>query len=136
NPTHERRLSETGREVSPGPSVSCSSEVVPEIREYDRTSTTCANAYVAPLMARYLEDLERRLAALGIDGQLYIMQSSGGTALPPLARRLPVRLVESGPAAGALAAAPAARERHEPELLPFDMGGTTATACRTGDRRP
>src|SRR5437870_3599363 len=98
NPAHERRLSEIAREVSPGLSVSCSSEVVPEIREYERASTTCANVYVAPLMARYLEDLERRLAALGIDGQLYIMQSSGGTALPPLARRLPVRLVEPGPA--------------------------------------
>jgi len=136
NPTHERRLSEIAREVSPGLSVSCSSEVVPEIREYERASTTCANVYVAPLMARYLEDLERRLAALGIDGQLYIMQSSGGTALPPLARRLPVRLVESGPAAGALAAAQAARERHEPKLLSFDMGGTTAKACVIDDGVP
>src|SRR5881296_3691725 len=136
NPAHERRLSEIAREVSPGLSVSCSSEVVPEIREYERASTTCANVYVAPLMARYLEDLERRLAALGIDGQLYIMQSSGGTALPPLARRLPVRLVESGPAAGALAAAQAARERHEPKLLSFDMGGTTAKACVIDDGTP
>src|SRR5205809_717212 len=136
NPTHERRLSEIAREVSPRLSVSCSSEVVPEIREYERASTTCANVYVAPLMARYLEDLERRLAALGIDGQLYIMQSSGGTALPPLARRLPVRLVESGPAAGALAAAQAARERHEPKLLSFDMGGTTAKACVIDDGAP
>src|SRR2546426_956337 len=136
NPAHERRLSEIAREVSPGLSVSCSSEVVPEIRECERASTTCANVYVAPLMARYLEDLERRLAALGIDGQLYIMQSSGGTALPPLARRLPVRLVESGPAAGALAAAQAARERHEPKLLSFDMGGTTAKACVIDDGVP
>src|SRR6059036_4202154 len=136
NPAHERRLSEIAREVSPGLSVSCSSEVVPEIREYERASTTCANVYVAPLMARYLEDLERRLAALGIDGQLYIMQSSGGTARPPLARRLPVRLVESGPAAGALAAAQAARERHEPKLLSFDMGGTTAKACVIDDGVP
>src|SRR5207244_3882371 len=92
--------------------------------------------HVAPLMARYLEDLERRLAALGIDGHLYIMHSSGGTALPPLARRLPVRLVESGPAAGALAAAQAARERHEPKLLSFDMGGTTAKACVIDDGVP
>src|SRR5881397_3044136 len=136
NPAHERRLSEIAREVSPGLSVSCSSEVVPEIREYERASTTCANVYVAPLMARYLEDLERRLAALGIDGQLYIMQSSGGIALPPLARRLPVRLVESGPAAGALAAAQAARERGEPKLLSFDMGGTTAKACVIDDGVP
>src|SRR3989449_2412830 len=111
NPAHERRLSEIAREVSPGLSVSYSSEVVPEIREYERASTTCANVYVAPLMARYLEDLERRLAALEIDGQLYIMQSSGGTALPPLARRLPVRLVESGPAAGALGGGPGGGRR-------------------------
>ena len=136
NPAHERRLSEIAREVSPGLSVSCSSEVVPEIREYERASTTCANVYVAPLMARYLEDLERRLAALGIDGQLYIMQSSGGIAVPPLARRLPVRLIESGPAAGALAAAQAAGQRREPKLLSFDMGGTTAKACVIDDGVP
>src|SRR5437870_2770595 len=129
NPAHERRLSEIAREVSPGLSVSCSSDVVPEIREYERTSTTAANVYVAPLMARYLEDLERRLAELGIPGQLYVMQSSGGIALPALARSLPIRLVESGPAAGALAAAEAARERGETRLLSFDMGGTTAKAC-------
>jgi len=96
---------------------------------YARTSTTTANVYVAPLMARYLEDLERRLAGLGVPGQLYVMQSSGGIALPPLARRLPIRLVESGPAAGALAAAQAARERGDVRLLSFDMGGTTAKAC-------
>ncbi|HXD95098.1 MAG TPA: hydantoinase/oxoprolinase family protein, partial [Candidatus Acidoferrum sp.] len=107
----------------------CSSDVVPEIREYERTSTTTANVYVVPLMARYLEDLERRLAGLGVPGQLYVMQSSGGIALPPLARRLPIRLVESGPAAGALAAGQAARERGDSRLLSFDMGGTTAKAC-------
>src|SRR5436305_1202898 len=83
NPAHESRLAALAREAIPEVFVACSSEVVPEIREYDRTSTTCANAYVAPLMARYLEDLERRLTGLGIPGQLYIMQSSGGIALPP-----------------------------------------------------
>jgi N-methylhydantoinase A len=129
NPVHERRLAEIIREIAPQLPTSCSSDVVPEIREYERTSTTTANVYVAPLMARYLEDLERRLADLGIPGQLYIMQSSGGIALPPLARRLPIRLVESGPAAGALAAAQAAAERNEARLLSFDMGGTTAKAC-------
>src|SRR3989475_206880 len=97
-PAHEARLVALAHEAIPGVFVSCSSEVVPEIREYERASTTCANVYVAPLMARYLEDLERRLAGLGIPGQLYIMQSSGGIAVPPLARRLPVRLIESGPA--------------------------------------
>jgi N-methylhydantoinase A len=136
NPAHEARLAALAREAFPGVFVSCSSEVVPEIREYERASTTCANVYVAPLMARYLEDLERRLAGLGIPGQLYIMQSSGGIALPPLARRLPVRLVESGPAAGALAAAQAARTRNLPKLLSFDMGGTTAKACVIDDGVP
>src|SRR2546422_239501 len=101
NPVHERRLAALVAEIAPQMAVACASEVVPEIREYERTSTTTANVYVAPLMARYLEDLERRLADREIPGQLYIMQSSGGIALPPLARRLPVRLVESGPAAGA-----------------------------------
>src|SRR6185503_16271130 len=129
NPAHERRLAELVRQAAPHLAVSCSSDVVPEIREYERTSTTTANVYVVPLMARYLEDLERRLAGLGVPGQLYVMQSSGGIALPPLARRLPIRLVESGPAAGALAAAQAARERGDARLLSFDMGGTTAKAC-------
>ena len=129
NPIHERRLAALILEAAPHVAVSCSWEVVPEIREYERASTTTANVYVAPLMARYLEDLERRLHGLGIPGQLYVMQSSGGIALPPLARRLPVRLVESGPAAGALAAAQAARERGDSRLLSFDMGGTTAKAC-------
>ncbi len=129
NPIHERRLAALLREAAPHVAVSCSWEVVPEIREYERASTTTANVYVAPLMARYLENLEARLHGLGIPGQLYVMQSSGGIALPPLARRLPVRLVESGPAAGALAAAQAARERGDSRLLSFDMGGTTAKAC-------
>ncbi|MBI4636051.1 MAG: hydantoinase/oxoprolinase family protein [Candidatus Rokubacteria bacterium] len=136
NPRHERRLAELARELAPHLVVSCSSEVVPEIREYERASTTTANVYVAPLMARYVEDLERRFADLGIPGQLYIMQSSGGIALPQTARRLPIRLVESGPAAGALAAAQAARERGEPRLLSFDMGGTTAKACVIDDGAP
>ena len=129
NPAHERRLAAIVAEIAPDVSVSCSSDVVPEIREYERTSTTTANVYVVPLMARYLEDLERRLGESGIPGQLYVMHSAGGIVLPPLARRVPIRLVESGPAAGALAAARAASERDEPRLLSFDMGGTTAKAC-------
>jgi N-methylhydantoinase A len=136
NPVHERRLAALVRELAPQMAVACASEVVPEIREYERASTTTANVYVAPLMARYLEDLERRLAEQQIPGQLYIMQSSGGIALPPEARRLPIRLVESGPAAGALAAAQAARERGERKLLSFDMGGTTAKACVIDEGAP
>jgi N-methylhydantoinase A len=136
NPAHERRLAEIAGEVAPALPVSCSADTVPEIREYERASTTTANVYVVPLMARYLEDLERRLVDLGIPGQLYVMQSSGGIALPAEARRFPIRLVESGPAAGALAAADAARVRAEARLLSFDMGGTTAKACVIDDGVP
>jgi N-methylhydantoinase A len=128
-PSHERALVDLVNRLLPGLPVSCSSEVVPEIREFERTSTTVANVYVMPLMARYLDDLERRLQELGITGNFYVMLSSGGIATPALAKRVPVRLVESGPAAGALAAARIARETGEPRLLSFDMGGTTAKAC-------
>ena len=129
NPDHERALRDICAELLPGVPVSCSSDVVPEIREYERTSTTCANVYVMPLMARYLDDLERKLQDLGIPGHFYIMLSAGGVATPDTAKRVPIRLVESGPAAGALAAARMARELGEPRLLSFDMGGTTAKAC-------
>ncbi|HWN55113.1 MAG TPA: hydantoinase/oxoprolinase family protein [Methylomirabilota bacterium] len=129
NPVHERALQQLCAELAPGVPVSTSSEVVPEIREYERASTTCGNVYVMPLMARYLDDLERKLHDLGIPGHFYIMLSSGGVATPATAKRVPIRLVESGPAAGALAAARMARELGEPRLLSFDMGGTTAKAC-------
>ncbi len=117
------------RRMAPDLAVSCSSDVVPEIREFERTSTTAANVYVMPLMARYLDDLERKIHDLGIRGNFYIMLSSGGIATPETAKRVPVRLVESGPAAGALAAARMARQAGEPRMLSFDMGGTTAKAC-------
>jgi N-methylhydantoinase A len=129
NPVHERALADLVRRMAPGLAVSCSSEVVPEIREFERTSTTAANVYVMPLMARYLDDLERKIHDLGIRGNFYIMLSSGGIATPETAKRVPVRLVESGPAAGALAAARMARQAGEPRMLSFDMGGTTAKAC-------
>jgi N-methylhydantoinase A len=129
NPAHERALKDLCAELLPAVPVSCSSEVVPEIREYERTSTTCANVYVMPLMSRYLDDLERKLHDLGVPGRFYVMLSAGGIATPETAKRVPIRLVESGPAAGALAAARMARELGEPRLLSFDMGGTTAKAC-------
>ena len=129
NPVHEQALARLCAEMLPGVPVSCSSDVVPEIREYERTSTTSANVYVMPLMARYLDDLERKLQALGIPGRLYVMMSAGGIATPETAKRVPIRLVESGPAAGALAAARIARRVGEDRLLSFDMGGTTAKAC-------
>src|SRR5262245_51972605 len=115
--------------MAPGLPLAYSSEVVPEIREYERTSTTVANVYVMPLMARYLADLERKIHDLSVPGRFYIMLSSGGIATPEMARRAPIRLVESGPAAGARAAARLARQAGEVRMLSFDMGGTTAKAC-------
>jgi N-methylhydantoinase A len=129
NPVHERALARLCAELAPGVPVSCSSDVVPEIREYERTSTTAANVYVMPLMSRYLDDLERKLQGLGIPGRLYVMMSAGGIATPETAKRVPIRLVESGPAAGALAAARMARQVGMDRVLSFDMGGTTAKAC-------
>lgn len=136
NPAHERALAAIVSAAAPGLPVSCSSEVVPEIREFERTSTTVANVYVMPLMGRYLDDLEHKLHDMGMPGRFYVMLSSGGIATADTAKRVPIRLVESGPAAGALAAARAAREAGEERLLSFDMGGTTAKACVIDNGEP
>jgi N-methylhydantoinase A len=129
NTAHERRAAEILAEEAPEITVSLSSEVAPEIREYERTSTTIANVYVRPLVERYLRVLEERLRRLGFEGSLYIMLSNGGTASVETAREFPIRLLESGPAAGALAAAFYGRATGFSEVLSFDMGGTTAKAC-------
>ncbi len=129
NPAHERRTREILAEVAPGLPVSLSSEVCPEIREYERTSTTIANAYVQPLMAGYLTRLRAALEALGCPAPLWLMTSGGHLTSVETACRFPVRLVESGPAGGAILAAHVARERAEPRILSFDMGGTTAKIC-------
>jgi N-methylhydantoinase A len=129
NPAHERRVREILSEEAPGIAVSLSSEVAPEISEYERTSTTVANVYTRPLVEGYLTSLEERLRRLGFGGSLYIMLSNGGTASVDTACRFPVRLLESGPAAGALAAAFYSRATDFSEVLSFDMGGTTAKAC-------
>ena len=129
NPAHERRVAEILAEEAPGVTVSLSCEVAPEIREYERTSTTVANVYVRPLVEGYLRSLEGRLRRIGFEGSLYIMLSNGGTASVETACRFPIRLLESGPAAGALAAAFHGRTADFPEVLSFDMGGTTAKAC-------
>jgi N-methylhydantoinase A len=129
HPQHERRVAELLAEELDGVPVALSSDVAPELGEYVRTSTTAANAYVLPIIDRYLDLLEGRLSGLGISAPLHVMLSSGGLASVDTARRLPVRLCESGPAAGVLAAAYwGARVGHDP-LLAFDMGGTTAKAC-------
>src|SRR4029079_4089766 len=122
--------------TAPEAHVSLSSEVVNEIKEYERTSTTVCNAYVRSLVDRYLAEIVRRLQTIGIDGRLHIMLSSGGVATVETCRRFPIRLLESGPAAGALAAAPVGARAGHADLLSFDMGGTTAKLCIIEDGRP
>jgi N-methylhydantoinase A len=129
NPAHEHRVGELLLARLPGLSLSLSSEVCPEIREYERQSTTCANAYVRPLMARYLADLEARLAARGLSCPCLLMTSGGSLITMETAARHPVRLVESGPAGGAILAADIARRLGEDRVVSFDMGGTTAKIC-------
>ncbi|MBK5416208.1 hydantoinase/oxoprolinase family protein, partial [Pseudomonas sp. TH31] len=135
-PAHERRIGELLNDVAPGLSVSLSSAVCPEVREFDRASTTVANAYTRPLMQRHVEHLERELAKLGVQGQLMWMTSSGGVVPSVTAAQVPVRLIESGPAAGAVAAADYARAVGESSVLSFDMGGTTAKLCLLPNGEP
>ena len=126
NGASERAARDVVLAAAPDLTVAISSEVVAEIGEYARTSTTVASVYVQQLVARYLADLRERLDGLGIAAPLLVMLSNGGTATLETARRNPIRLLESGPAAGALAAAAFASS---PDLLSFDMGGTTAKVC-------
>jgi N-methylhydantoinase A len=135
-PAHEEAAARVLEEELPGVSISVSSEVVPEMGEYVRTSTTAANAYVQPLVARYLQTLEERLRAEGIGAPLHVMLSTGGLADVETARRFPVRLCESGAAAGAIAAAFSGSLAGCRDLLAFDMGGTTAKACLVEDGAP
>src|SRR5215218_1117339 len=126
NPELERRARDAVRRVAPDIRVSISSDVAPEIREYERTSTTVANVYVQARVERYLRDLEERLARAGFSGVLLMLISSGALATVETAARFPVRLLESGPAGGALAAAAFGAAAGYEDLLSFDMGGTTA----------
>jgi N-methylhydantoinase A len=126
NDTHERRCAAILRELAPELKISLSSEVCPEIREYERTSTTVTNAYVRPMMESYLVRMERRLRADGFRGVLCLMTSGGGLTSVELACRFPVRLVESGPAGGAVFAQGIAARLGERRVISFDMGGTTA----------
>jgi N-methylhydantoinase A len=126
NEAHERRTGAILAEELPGLAISLSCEVCPEIREYERTSTTIANAYVLPRMAGYLGQLEADLKREGIAGPLLLMMSSGGITTVETARRYPVRLVESGPAGGAILARTVAAENDARKAVAFDMGGTTA----------
>ncbi|GAA5231629.1 hydantoinase/oxoprolinase family protein [Verticiella sediminum] len=136
NPAHERRAREIVHALYPDLLVSLSCEVAPEIREYERTTTACVNAYVQPRVHGYLERLGGDLAALGFEGNLYIMLSGGGITTVEDAKRYPVRLIESGPAAGAMAAAFMARLTDEERVISFDVGGTTAKMCLIEQGRP
>ena len=129
NPVHEQRVAELLRRALPNLFVSLSSEISPQIREYDRLSTAAANAYLQPLMASYLGALETGLKNHGFNCPLLLVMSSGGLTTADIAARFPVRLVESGPAGGAILAADIARKAHIDEVVSFDMGGTTAKLC-------
>ena len=126
NPAHERRAGELLREAFPNLFISLSSDVAPQIREYERTSTTVANAFIKPLADSYLELMGREIAALGITAPLFMMLSNGGLTHIDEAKRVPIQLLESGPAAGALAGAYFGARSGVSDVLAFDMGGTTA----------
>lgn len=129
NPAHELALKRLLAEEFPDASVSVSCEVLPQIREYERTSTTVANAYVKPLTGSYLARLEERLAEAGFRGRLFIMLSSGGVTSARTAAEFPVRIIESGPTAAVIAGQYYSRLFGLPEMFCFDMGGTTAKSC-------
>ncbi len=136
NPAHELKLRDLLTRHMPDLVISLSHEVSPEAREFDRLCTTIANAYVQPLMAGYLQDFEARFRQLGLACPILMMTAGGGMTTLETASRLPIRLVESGPAGGAVLAARIAEATGEKNVLSFDMGGTTAKLCLIDDFRP
>jgi N-methylhydantoinase A len=136
NPEHEQLARQVITETAPSLQVALSSEVNPELREYERTSTTLANVYVQALVSDYLADLRHRLQNLGITADPRIMLSNGGVATVDTARRFPIRMLESGPAGGALGAVAFGRHTDRADQLAFDMGGTTAKICIIEDFQP
>jgi N-methylhydantoinase A len=136
NGSAEREARVVVQRIAPGIRISISSEVVPELREFERTSTTIINVYVQDRVERYLRELQALLARIGFEGSLFLMISSGGIVTVETAIRFPVRLLESGPAAGALAAASYGAACGYADLLSFDMGGTTAKFCVIDQGQP
>jgi N-methylhydantoinase A len=136
NDRHERLVREVFDELLPGVMLSLSSEVSPQIREYERFNTTIANAYVKPLMKSYLDRLTGRLQSVGVACPILLMHSGGGLISLDSAAEFPVRLVESGPAGGAVFAADIAARHGLDKVLSFDMGGTTAKICLIRDQTP
>lgn len=136
NPVHEQRVAAILKTALPDLSVTLSCEVCPEIREYERLSTACANAYVKPLMATYLTSLQAKMSARGFACPVLLMTSGGGLTTLATASEFPIRLVESGPAGGAILAAHLAQSSGCSQVLSFDMGGTTAKLCVIEDGEP
>jgi N-methylhydantoinase A len=136
NPMHEERVAEILSRARPELLITLSSEVCPEIREYERQSTASANAYVQPMMSRYLGELDGQLAKLGFSCPFLLMTSGGGLTTLDTAIKFPVRLVESGPAGGAILATEIAKECGINDVLSFDMGGTTAKICLIDNHSP
>ena len=136
NLDHERRVGEAVARRLPNVSVTLSCEVSPEMREYERFSTACANAYLQPLIGRYVAKLEHELVRAGFHCPLLLMTSGGGITTTETAIRFPVRLVESGPAGGAIFAACIARQHGRDQVVSFDMGGTTAKICLIDKAQP
>jgi N-methylhydantoinase A len=128
NPAHEQAVAEAVRAALPDLAISVSHEILPEIKEYPRTSTTVINAYVQPVVRAYVTTLAARLHALGISAPLQLMQSNGGLASAEFASAAPAHIIESGPAAGVVGGAALAARLNEPRVITFDMGGTTAKA--------
>lgn len=129
NPAHELMIEEIIHKEAPGVSTSISYRVLPQIKEYERTSTTVTNAYVKPLTGRYLSKLSGRLESIGFTGKLFIMLSSGGVTSVATAAEFPVRIIESGPTAAVIAGQYYGKHFNIPEMFCFDMGGTTAKSC-------
>jgi len=129
NPTHEIQIKEIVNKKAPDLSLSTSYEVLPQIREYERTCTTATNAYVKPITAKYLAKLSARLESLGFQGKLFIMLSSGGITSVETARKYPVRIIESGPTAAVIASQHYGKMFQIKDMFCFDMGGTTAKSC-------
>jgi len=136
NPAHERRIAAIAAEEAPGLTVTLSHEVSPTFREYERTSTTVVNAYVMSIVREYLRGLASAMGQRGYRGRLFVMQSSGGVATAEAMQRYPVRMIESGPAAGALMAAAYGELTGHRDLIAFDMGGTTAKLALIENGRP
>jgi N-methylhydantoinase A len=136
NPAHERALRERIRAAVPGASVCISSDILPEMREFERASTAVANAYVQPLTSGYIERFATGLRQAGLSCPLFIMLSEGAIAAPEVVKKMPIRMCESGPAAGAVTSAAVAQQLDEARILSFDMGGTTAKTCVVHDGKP